>query len=167
MEFYEVLKKRRSIRAYKSDPVPEEVLDRIMEAAVIAPSACNLQPYRFLVITDPALISRLNGTTRQKFIGTAPVIVVALGQQDAAWHRDGHSVMEFDLGIAMEHIILAATAEGLASCYIGAFDVKEANQVLQVPAGWSTVMMTPLGYASGEPRPFTRKSGTALVEKIK
>ena len=168
MEFYDVLRKRRSIRAYKEDPVPPEVLERIASAAHNAPSACNLQPYRFLVLTDAELIARLNAVTRQKFIGRAPVVIAALGNEEAAWHRNGHSLMEFDLGIAMEHIVLAAAAEGLGSCYIGAFDVDAANRLLRVPSGWSAVMLTPLGYPAEAPRPFVRgKSVSELWETVK
>ncbi|MBQ7207731.1 MAG: nitroreductase family protein [Lentisphaeria bacterium] len=168
MEFYDVLARRRSIRAYRKDPVPAEVLDRIARAALEAPSACNLQPYRFLVLTDPGLIARLNETTRQKFIGQAPVVIAALGNDDASWHRDGRPIMEFDLGIVMEHIVLAAAAEGLGSCYIGAFDTAAADRLLQVPSGWRTVMLLPLGYPAEEPRPFVRsRSGSALWEIVK
>ena len=168
MEFHEVLAARRSIRAWRPDPVPPEVLEKIGSAALNAPSACNLQPYRFLVVTRAGLIRQLNDVTRQKFIGQAPAVIAALGNADGAWHRDGHSLMEFDLGIVMEHIMLAAVAEGLSGCYIGAFDVKAADRLLNVPAGWTTFMLLPLGYASEGPQPFVRsRSGSALWETVK
>ena len=168
MEFHEVLETRRSIRAWRPDPVPPGILEKISSAALNAPSACHLQPYRFLAVTRRELIRQLNDITRQKFIGQAPVVIAALGNADGAWHRNGHSLMEFDLGVVMEHIMLAAVAEGLSGCYIGAFDVEAADRLLNVPAGWTAFMLLPLGYASEGPRPFVRnRSGSALWETLK
>lgn len=124
MEFYEVLSKRRSIRAYTDLPIPEDSLRRITRAVLQAPSACNRQPYRFLLVSGEAK-NRILSVAPQAYLRDAPIIVVAVGEKSRAWQRPGddHTLVELDLGIAMEHLVLAAAAEGLGTCWIAAFDV--------------------------------------------
>ena len=162
MDFYDVAKTRRSVRSYRSDPIPEEVLDRVLEAVRIAPSGSNRQPWRFIVVKDEATKQRLvpacNG---QSWIADAPVVIVACGQ-NIHYNRGGYmgdmSVL-VDVSIGFTHLILAARAEGLGTCWIGAFSNDEVKKILGVPEDYYVVAVTPLGYPEGEPfkGPASRK----------
>ncbi len=154
MDFYEVIKTRRSVRSYKPDPVPEDVLKRILNAARIAPSGGNRQPTRLIVVRDDhrkeTLIPLCNG---QKFIAQAPVILVACGWEIPT-NRGGYMgklSMLMDVAIAVDHLTLAARAEGIGTCWIGSFDNSGIKQFLDVPDNYQVVALIPLGYPDGEP----------------
>ena len=153
MDFYDVAKTRRSVRSYRSDPIPEDVLARVLEAVRIAPSGSNRQPWRFIVVKDEATKQRLvpacNG---QSWIADAPVVIVACGQ-NIHYNRGGYmgdmSVI-VDVAIGFTHLILAARVEGLGTCWIGAFSNDEVKKTLGVPEDYYVVAVTPLGYPEGE-----------------
>jgi nitroreductase len=149
MEFYDVIKTRRSIRSYKSEPVSEAVLDRILDAARIAPSGSNRQPWRFIVVRDPAVKTDVvKHCGNQAFIGEAPLIIVAcgpdIGYNRGGWMEDKSVVM--DVTIAFTQMILAARAEGLGTCWIGLFENEPLKQLLGLPDEFNIVAVTPLGY---------------------
>ncbi|MEO0098222.1 MAG: nitroreductase family protein, partial [candidate division WOR-3 bacterium] len=169
MEFYEVIKRRRSVRSYKRDPIPEEVLNRILEAGRLAPSAKNLQPWRFLVIRDREIIERLVPAMRnQRFIAEAPILLGVVALEKEAWGRMGGYWASYpvDCAIALEHIILAATAEGLGTCWIGAYDEKEVAKILNLKEGEKPIAFTPLGYPKELPQERGRKSFSEVVRYI-
>jgi nitroreductase len=119
MEFYEVLRTRRSIRSYRPDPVPQDALDRVLEAVRISPSGSNRQPWKFILVKDPSLKEKLAAACgNQEFVGEAPIVVVACGH-DIRYNRGGYmGEMSFilDVSIAFTHLVLAARAEGLGTC---------------------------------------------------
>lgn len=165
MDFYETVESRRSVRAYRADPVEEDKLERILEAARLAPSAANRQPVHFYVVTDAALRERLREAYSQDWFVQAPVIICACHRESEAWCRsDGKSYADVDLTIAMEHLILAATAEGLGTCWIGAFKPAPLRKILGIPPELEPVAMTPLGYPDEEPSPRPRKALDEIVE---
>jgi nitroreductase len=160
MDFYDAVRKRLSVRSYKPDPVPEDVLNRILEAGRLAPSAKNCQPWKFIVITDPAIRQALVAACRgQGSVGQAPVVICGCCIEEQAWKRMGGywSAEAVDIAIALEHIHLAAAAEGLGTCWIGAFLEAEVKKVLAIPAGVKPIALTPLGYPAHEPEPQSRK----------
>jgi len=165
MEFYDVIRSRRSIRAYRSDPVEQEKLERIMEAARRAPSAANRQPLYFYVVRDEETRAALLEAYSQQWLADAPVIICACHRPDDAWRRsDGKSYADVDLTIAMDHLILAATAEGLGTCWIGAFKPEPLRRVLGIPCELEPVALTPLGYPEEEPSERPRKTLEEIVE---
>lgn len=165
MDFYEVVEQRRSIRAYREEPVEQEKLDRVLEAARSAPSAANRQPLHFYVIRDEGTRQELLRAYSQEWFAGAPVIVCACHRDEEAWHRgDGKSYADVDLAIAFEHLVLAAAAEGLGTCWIGAFKPDAAREVLDIPDELEPVAMTPLGYPAEEPGPKPRKPLEEIVE---
>jgi nitroreductase len=149
MTVLEAIKKRRSVRSYDPKPIPQDVMSRMCDALRLAPSACNYQPWRFVLVTDPKLKEQLVEAARgQKFIAEAPVVVVGVGFPGEAYKQmggEGNSV-EIDIAIALDHLMLAAAEEGLGTCWIGAFIEEEAGKLLGVPDGAKVVAMTPLGY---------------------
>jgi nitroreductase len=166
MEFKDVIRVRRSIRGYRPDPVPEPVLERVLEAARIAPTAANRQPFRLIVVTDAAARARLKAVYDREWFWTAPAVIVGCVEPAKAWQRfDGFNAAEVDIAIVMDHIVLAATDEGLGTCWICHFDEPKLKEILQIPSDVRAIAMTPLGYADAEPMPFQRKSLGELVRR--
>jgi len=166
MNFQELIRIRRSIRSYKPTEVPEDVLHRVLDAGRVAPTACNCQPFQLVVVTDPEVRSKLKAAYRLDWFWQAPAIVAGCVEPAKAWVRnDGFNAAEVDIAIVMDHIILAATEEGLGTCWICAFDEPKAKEILGVPDGVRIVAMTPLGYPAAEPAPFVRKPLRELVRK--
>ena len=169
MDFYEVLKNRRSIRGFDSSrAIPQESLERIMQAVQCAPSACNRQPWRFEIIFNEELKQKIGSCYPKTWLTEAPAIVVAMADYSTCWTRlEGTPAAEIDLGIAMEHLVLAAAAEGLGSCWICAFEKAKMNEVMQVSQPWCVEAITPLGYANKEPRTLSYKSIDQIFKVVK
>ncbi|MEO0092255.1 MAG: nitroreductase family protein [candidate division WOR-3 bacterium] len=166
MEFYDVIRTRKSIRAYKPDPIPDEVLNRILEAGRLAPSAKNIQPWKFIVIKDQQIKKDLVSACRnQEFIGQAPVVICAVALEKIAWGRMGGywSSYPVDVAIALEHIILAAANEGLGTCWIGAYDENEVKKILRIPEDVKIIALTPIGYPAQDPSPKPRKPLSEII----
>ena len=160
MEFNEVMFWRRSVRGYKSDPIPPEVLDRVLNSLRVAPSAANLQPRTFIVVKDEEVRHQLRAAYDREWMAKAPVIVAACVDPSKAWKRtDGFNAADLDIGIAFDHLTLAAANEGLGTCWICNFDEPKAKEVLGVPEGIRLVALMPMGYPDpiAPMRPFTRK----------
>lgn len=145
MDFYEVLKMRKSVRRYKPDKVPEDVLMRVLEAARIAPSWKNMQCWRYVVIDDPGLIAKAMGPVAR--VHNAPMYVAVCADPEQSGKKDGKDYYLVDTAISMEHLVLAATAEGLGTVWLGAaFDEATVRRELAVPDKMRVVAVTPLGY---------------------
>jgi nitroreductase len=163
MEIYEVFNTRRSIRSYESTPIPDESLNMILESTRIAPSGSNRQPWKFIVIKDENLKKEVaENCSNQLWIADAPIIIVACGNQIDYSRGRYMGEMSFlvDVSIAFTHLILAARAEGIGTCWIGAFDNNSLKTVLNIPKEIDVVAVTPLGYPkNGEfSPPGTRKT---------
>jgi nitroreductase len=167
MDFYDVIKKRRSIRSYKSDPVPQEAIQRIAEAVYYAPSACNMKPWKIKLVTDPELRAKIAAAYTQPWLADAPAIAAVIGSSKQCWMRfEGDPIVQIDVAIAMEHFILAATAEGLATCWIGAFEIEKMNAALDVKAPWKVYAISPLGYSDATPKDVPHKDINKIFEII-
>ena len=142
--------------------MPEDVLKRIMKAVTYAPSAKNLQPYVFVLVRDVDTKKKLvQACYGERWIAEAPIIVVALGNVNDAYPTIGGYMSSFaiDTAIAMDHLILAATNEGLGTCWIGAFDEEKVKKALGITGhDWRVVALTPLGYPAEEPEPRDKKN---------
>ncbi|NLW87004.1 MAG: nitroreductase [Planctomycetes bacterium] len=149
MNVFDAITMRRSVRSYQSRPIPDEVIRRMRRVLRIAPSACNIQPWRFILVFDKDQRTRLAEAAKgQMWMADAPVIVVGCGLPGIAYKKmGGHgNSTDIDVAIAIDHLTLAATAEGLGTCWIGAFFEDQAKAVLGVPNEVKIVAMTPLGY---------------------
>ncbi len=170
MELYEAIKKRYSVRAYRDKPVEQEKLDRIFEAVRQAPSANNRQPWKFVLIRDAATRKKLVSVCHdQAFVGEAALVIAGVGLAPERRMACGVPSDPVDLGIAMEHIALAAVAEGLGTCWIGSFKQDEIRDLLGVPDEVTVVEVMTLGYPAGEPKYHDRKGMDEIVsyEKFK
>ncbi len=172
--FQKILRGRRSIRRYLPRPVEPEKLRACLEAARLAPSAHNVQPWRFVVVDEPALKDRLAGEafsgiySSSKFAAKAPILLVLLIKRDFIAHHIGGRIQRIpyyfiDLGIAGEHIVLQAEELGLATCWMGWFHRRRVRRVLNVPRRFKVVAMMPLGYAEKRP---TREPPRKTFEEI-
>lgn len=166
MDFFELIQERYSVRAYKPDKVEKQKLTKILEAARLAPTAANRQPFRILVIETDKQRDALRKVYGREWFVTAPLVLCVCGVEAEAWVRnhDGKSYMDVDAAIVMDHIVLAATALGLGTCWIGAFDPDAAREVFNLPHGVEPIVMTPLGYPDDAPRPKRRKTLEELVK---
>jgi nitroreductase len=166
MTVFEVIQKRLSIRKYREDPIPEDVLLRVLEAARLAPSGKNLQPWKFIVVKDQQIKEELaKASANQKFIAKAPVIIVACGYPDDCYAHMGRYMKSWpvDVAIALEHLILQACEENLGACWIGAFEEGEVKSILGIPDEVRVLALTPLGYPDETPRPRGRKEFKQIV----
>ncbi len=168
MDLYEVIRTRRSIRAYKRNSVEEDKLQRILDAAKLAPSAANRQPVHFIVVKNEEVKQKLKGAYSQRWFFTAPIIICACAITDKAWKRnDGKEYVDVDVTIAMDHLILAAFAEGLGTCWIAAFKPDVVKEALNIPDNMEPLILTPLGYPETIPEPTYRKPLSEIVREIK
>jgi nitroreductase len=166
MDLYEAIKTRTSVRGYRSTPVEDDKLSRILEAARLAPSGKNGQPWTFIIVKDHEIRAKLVGACKgQAFIGEAPVVVAVCGCEELAYQKMGGywNSLPVDIGIALEHLMLAAAAEGLGTCWIGAFIEREVREILAVPEEVKIVALTPVGYPKGERVARPRKSLDEIV----
>lgn len=148
MDVHECIRNRRSVRAFRPDPIPPEKMERLRDALRLAPSACNFQPWHFIWVEDSGKrdeIARLSKS--QRWIADAPLVVVACGFPPEAYKTMGghHNSVDIDVAIAVDHLTLAAAAEGLGTCWIGAFDEAGVKHLLEIPASAKVVAMVPVG----------------------
>jgi len=174
MDLLKAIAERRSVRKYRSDPVPEELILRCIEAARLAPSWANTQVSRFVVVKDPAVTEALGATLTPKnpagpAFQAAPCVICLVAQRGLSGVKRGEQVTDkgdwfmFDAGIAMDHLVLFAYSLGLGTVLVGAFDAGKAEETLGVPEGYSVVAMTPLGYFDESPPPTPRKPLSDLL----
>ncbi len=174
MELLKVVAERRSVRRYKSDPVPDNVILEILEAARWAPSWANTQVCRYVVVRDEDVKKGLaeslpEGNPARKAMTEAPVVICLFAKRGTSGYHKGAPATDkgdwfmFDAGIAMEHVVLAAWNFGLGTVHVGMFDAGKAEKALKVPEGFSVVEMTPVGYFEEIPRPAPRKPLKELV----
>ena len=153
MDYFELIGQRYSVRSYKPDAVEDDKLRKVLEAGVIAPTACNLQPFKLVVMPVVKHYDTLKKVCRASFFTQAPLVIGIYADMNAAWVRkDGKTYADVDAAIVMDHMILAATALGLGTCWIGAFDAQAARDAANLGDGFEPVAFTPLGYpASAAP----------------
>jgi len=164
MEFAELIKKRYSVRAYKPDPVEEEKLRQVLDAARLAPTAANRPPFQIIVLRTAGRQEELRRIYDRPWFVQAPLIICACGIPAQNWVRsDGKNYNDVDVTIAMDHLILAAADLGLGTCWIAAFDPMAAREVLGLPEGVEPVAFSPLGYPADQPRSKKRKALSELV----
>lgn len=173
--FQWLINNRQSVRGYKSDAVEKEKLDRILEAGRISPSACNAQPWKFIVVDEPELKNKIADATSNRVIGInhftkqAPVHIVVVMEPANFNSNFGSFVKDknlplIDIGIAAAHICLQATAEGLGTCILGWFNERTIKKLLDIPKSKRVILVITLGYAeSDEIREKRRKTIDEVV----
>ncbi len=164
MEFYELIQRRYSVRAYQPNPVEDDKLQKVLEAAVLAPTAANRQPFRLIVIHTKGKEAELKRLYHRDWFSQAPLVIGICAVISEAWARmDGKNYAEVDATIAMDHLILAAADLGLGTCWVAAFNPQVAREILALPNDVEPIAFTPLGYPADEPKPKRRKPLADLV----
>lgn len=167
MDLHELIKARTSIRQYKDEPVPMEVVVRILDSAARAPSWANKQCWRFVIVdskVEKNLLGKASGQANiAKACETAPYVIVLCADTRESGSKNGLDYFLFDAGLAMENLVLAARAETLATCIVGWFDEKTVKGVLNVPQGIKVIAYTPLGYGDEAVQPRARKKRSEVV----
>jgi nitroreductase len=158
LDVFDAIKNRKSIRSYKPERVPQDLLKKLLEAARLAPSAKNLQNWKFVVVDDEETKQRLvKACNNQAFIGSASYVIAGVCDPGLnRWHR-------VDMGIAMEHIALEAVELGLGTCWIGAFDEEAVKKLLKVPESLQVVTLITIGFPADTPAPRPRKAMEEIV----
>lgn len=147
MSFLEIAKKRYSCRKYSSQKIEKEKLLEILEAGRVAPSAANYQPWIYIVIDEEPMLGKIRSCYHRDWFDTAPCIIILCGDHNQAWKRqDGKDHCDIDIAIAADHMTLAATDAGLATCWVCNFDPVKTRQTLSLPENIEPVVMLPLGY---------------------
>lgn len=163
MDIYDLLRERRSVRKYKTDPVSEEKLKRILEAGRLSPSWANKQCWRFIVVRDEQKKAQLaasmpdSNPARKAVSEAAPVVIVLCADPEASGKQDGKDYYLLDSGLAMQQLMLAATVEGLGTCWVAWFDESQVRKTCNVPSEFRVVALTPLGSPEKQPSPRPRK----------
>ena len=159
MDFDDVINKRYSVRGYLDKDVEQEKLDYVLNAATLAPTGVNYQPFKVYVIDTKKNKEALSEIYSAKWFTQAPYVLCVVAQTDKSWVRkwDNKNISDIDATIVMDHIILAATNVGLGTCYIAAFKPDKARELLQLEDSEEPVLFTPLGYGDAEPRDTQRK----------
>jgi nitroreductase len=174
MDLMEAIKGRRSIRKFRSDPIPEEVLQKVMEAVRWSPSWANTQCWEVIVVKDPNMKSQLANTLTptnpaRSSMTEAPLVVVLCGKKGISGFKKGEAAtvkgdwLMFDTGIAMQSLCLAAHGHGLGTVVVGLFDHKKVEEIIGVPQNVEVVAMTPLGHPASQGNPPRRKELSEFV----
>jgi len=165
MQFIELARKRYSVRSYKAEPVEDDKLQLVLQAARLAPTAANRQAFRLIVILTRNRESELLRIYNRPWFVQAPVVICICAIPNEAWVRsDGKDYSGVDAAIVMDHLVLAATDLGLGTCWIAAFDPAAAQEVLDIPQHVNPVAFTPLGYPADQSPAKKRKNLDDLVK---
>jgi len=152
MNILPVIRDRYSVRDYQNKPVEKDKLQRVFEAARLAPSASNRQEWRFIAVTDPAKRAALCEAAKgQRFVAEAPVVIAACADTNEHVMACGEKCYPIDVAIALEHVALQAVAEGLGTCWIGAFLQDKVKTILEIPDRIKVIELMTLGYPKGQP----------------
>lgn len=152
--FMEIVKKRRSVRKYKKQAIPDRIIMEIIECARLAPSAKNLQEWKFIVVKDEETKKKLVDVAKgQRFVGEAYAVIAGVATYTKYVMTNGVPAHYVDVAIAMEHISLSAAEKGIGTCWIGAFYQDKAKEILKVPDDCEVVALMTLGYPAEEMKP--------------
>jgi nitroreductase len=164
VDVFEALRSRYSVRGYRPDPVSDQLLGQVLEAARQAPTAANRQPFRIVVIRTEGREADLSRVYGRSWFLQAPLVLAVIAVPGEAWRRsDDKPYDEVDATIAMDHMVLAATALGLGTCWIAAFDPAAVREVLALPDDVEPLALTPLGYPDKDRAATPRRPLDELV----
>jgi len=157
MSVFDTIKDRRSIRVYKGERIPKDKLEKLLEAARLAPSAANRQNWKFIVVENEQIKNQLvTACNNQAFVGTASHVIAGIGDSSQKWHQ-------VDLAIALEHVVLEAVELELGTCWIGAFNEDEVKKILKIPQDKKVVALLTVGVPAESPATRPRKAMEEIV----
>jgi len=165
MEFDTLIRRRFSVRSFTHQKVDRAVLLEVLEAARIAPSAANYQPWHFIVITEPEPLAEIQQAYPRVWFKEAPVCIIVCSDHNLSWKRkpDGKDYADVDLAIAIDHLMLKATDLGLGTCWVCNFDVALARKILRLPPHIEPLAFIPMGYTKSQAPVKLRKALSEIV----
>lgn len=165
MELEKILNARFSVRKFQQKPVEPEILEKILEAGRLAPSAVNFQPWYFIVVQQPGNLEKLHSVYPREWFKTAPAAIIFCADHSQSWKRasDGRDSADIDVAIAVDHVTLMAAEHGLGTCWVCNFDVKRCCGLFNFPANVEPIVILPLGYPDIEPPLKKRKPLSEIV----
>jgi nitroreductase len=165
MDFSQLIRKRYSVRKFQEQPVEEEKLLKVLEAARLSPSAVNFQPFHLLVFRKKEMLEQMVQIYQRDWIKTAPVILLACADHSQSWKRsvDGKDSADIDVAIAVDHITLQAAELGLGTCWVCNFDAEKCAEILDLPSYIEPLVMLPLGYPADSARAKKRKELNEII----
>lgn len=171
MPILEIIKKRRSIRAFEKKEIPKEILEKLIEAIIWAPSAGNLQSRKFYFVFNQEIKEKLAiAALGQSFIAKAPLVIVGCTNDEISWRygERGKKLYSIcDVSASIQNMMLLAREEGLGTCWVGAFDEREVAKILNLPKNLHPIAIVPVGYPAEKPSAPPRVSKKEAIEKIK
>lgn len=164
MEVHEAILERYSVRSYQDRPIPQGLVMQLLEAAKMAPSASNRQPFKLVVVTRKDLQEELAlAANKQSFVAEAPVVFAMVALEPERLMSCEVPAYAVDLAIVLDHITLMATAKGLGSCWIGAFSQEKVKEILKIPSQYKVAGLLPVGYPAEERGEKKRKDLSDLI----
>lgn len=159
MKFNQLIKQRYSVRNFKNIPLEKQTLMQVLEAARIAPSAVNFQPWHFIVVTQPENLAKLHNTYPRDWFKAAPAVILACADHSQSWKRnlDGKDSADIDVAIAVDHLTLQAAEMGLGTCWVCNFDTQKCAELLKLPGHIQPVAMIPIGYPADDNIPEKKR----------
>jgi nitroreductase len=154
-----LVQQRHAVRSYTSQPIPDSLLQYVIEVARMAPSAVNYQPWTFVVVREPDMLRRLHAVYHREWFNSAPCCIVVCGNHNESWHRgaDNKDHCDIDIAIATEHLSLAAAECGLGSCWVCNFDVEACARLLELPSHVEPMVLLPIGYPAASEVPEKKR----------
>ena len=168
MNLLDLVKARYSVRSYTDQTIEKEKLDYIMECVRLAPSAVNFQPWKFYIIESAEAKSKLCQCYTREWFASAPLSIMAYADHTQSWKRrhEGKDHADVDISIAVEHLCLAATEQGLGTCWVCAFDATLCTSLFSLPDHIEPIALIPIGYPADEAKEKSRKSMKEIVFKL-
>lgn len=166
MDFLELAKQRYSVRKFKKDEVPQEIIDKILEAGMIAPTGCNNQPQRIFVVKSKEGLEKVYGCTRCHF--EAPLIFVICYNKEECWNRpyDGKASGDIDASIVITHMMMEAWEQGIGSCWVMHYRPEELKKALDLPDNLESTSLLVMGYAADDAAPAPGHTASKKLEDI-
>lgn len=166
--FLDLVKARYSVRSYTNQAIEKEKLDYIMECVRLAPSAVNFQPWKFYIVESDEAKNKLCQCYTREWFATAPIYIMACADHTQSWKRrhEGKDHADVDISIAVEHLCLAATEQGLGTCWVCAFDAALCKSLFNLPEHIEPIALIPLGYPADEAKEKSRKAMEEIVFKL-
>ena len=148
MELLDIIKSRNSVRSFQKKKIDRQMMVEILHAGRLAPSACNYQPWKFIVVDEPSVLRQLHQAYPREWFAGAPQVIVVCGDFLESWKRqsDGKEHCEMDIAIATDHLTLMATAKGIGSCWVCNFNPEIVSEALQLPVHLKPLVLLPIGF---------------------
>ena len=171
MDILEIIKNRRSVRSFQKKEIPQEIIDKLIESLIWAPSAGNLQSRKFYFVFNQGIKEKLVGAAQeQDFIAHAPLVIVGCADEKISQRYGGRGKELYsicDVSASIQNLMLLAYERGLATCWVGAFDEKKVAEVLNLPGNLRPIVICPVGYPSEKPMTTSRVSKEETIKFLK